>query len=270
MTETPSGTPAWAGFVDTHRRILWALLMREVSTRYGRDNIGFLWVIVEHLIFAGGVALLWLVIRPPYEHGIRVIPFVITGYLPLILMRQTISFCVTGVRVNNELLYHRQITPLHILLTRCAVEVIGVSLAFVTIVFMLMLIGAMPAIKTVNDLGYIYGGWTILALMTTGIALIMAALAEIFDFVERFIQVLTYILIPLSGAYTMVSWLPPWARPYMLAIPLVHCFEMIRRGFFGEFVTTYFSIGYALGWAGVFLLFGLLLTALVRDRVEVF
>jgi capsular polysaccharide transport system permease protein len=244
--------------------------MRELSTRYGRDNIGFLWVIVEHLIFAGGVALLWVVIRPPFEHGIRIIPFVITGYLPLILIRQTVSFAVTGVSVNSELLYHRQITPLHILLTRCAIEVTGVSLAFVTIVSLLMLVGVIPPFEDFNDLGYVYAGWFILAWMTVGLALILAALAEIFDFVERFVQIFTYLLIPLSGAYTMVSWLPGWVRPYMLAIPFVHCFEMIRRGFFGEFVPTYFDPLYAIAWAAIFNFFGLILTQFVRDRVDVF
>src|ERR1022692_2232285 len=109
MSET-SPIPRRCG--DTARanlRIIWALLLRELTTRYGRDNIGFLWVIVEPMIFATGVAILWSIIKPPYEHGLKIIPFIITGYMPLILIRQTISFSVTAIRVNSELLYHRMI-----------------------------------------------------------------------------------------------------------------------------------------------------------------
>lgn len=32
------------------RRVIGALLMREIITRYGRNNIGFLWLFVEPLL----------------------------------------------------------------------------------------------------------------------------------------------------------------------------------------------------------------------------
>jgi capsular polysaccharide transport system permease protein len=257
------------GFFDRHGRVLYALLMRELSTRYGRDNIGFLWVIVEHLIFAGGVAVLWSIIRPPYEHGIKMVPFVVTGYLPLILIRQTAGYCVSSIRVNNDLLYHRMVTPLHIFISRCAIEIIGITFAFIVITSSFMITGIMAPPKTFNDMLYIYAGWSILAWMVTGFAIIFAALAEIFDFVEKFVQIVTYILIPISGAFYMISWIPPFARKYALALPFVHCFEMIRRGFFGEFVTTYYNPLYAMAWATGFTIIALLLTRFVRDRVEV-
>src|SRR5271154_477884 len=115
--------------IDKHRRILWALLMRELATRYGRNDLGFLWLLAEPMIFAGAVAGLWSVIRPPFEYGIRLVPFLITGFMPLILFRQTASFVVNSVKVNQSLLYHRHITPLHLFLSRCGIEFIGVTFA---------------------------------------------------------------------------------------------------------------------------------------------
>src|SRR5580692_536067 len=38
-------------------RVLGALIVRELHTRFGRDNIGFLWFIVEPMLLAVGVAL---------------------------------------------------------------------------------------------------------------------------------------------------------------------------------------------------------------------
>ena len=40
-------------------RVLGALLIREVITRYGRHNIGFLWLFVEPMLFTLGVTALW-------------------------------------------------------------------------------------------------------------------------------------------------------------------------------------------------------------------
>ena len=188
--------------IDKHRRIIWALLMRELSTRYGRDDLGFLWVLAEPLIFASAVAALWSAIRPPFEYGIRVVPFTLTGYMGLILVRQTAGYVVNAVKVNQALLYHRHITPLHLFLSRCAIEFIGVTFAYLVIASALSLAGIMPLPK---DLLSLIGGWVLLAWLSLGLALIMGALAEIFEFVERFVQVLTYIMIPLSGAFFMAA-----------------------------------------------------------------
>jgi capsular polysaccharide transport system permease protein len=40
-------------------RVLHALMMREVITRYGRDNLGVLWLVGEPMIFTIGVTTLW-------------------------------------------------------------------------------------------------------------------------------------------------------------------------------------------------------------------
>src|SRR5208282_2917688 len=40
-------------------RVLHALMMRELITRYGRDNLGVLWLVGEPMIFTLGVTTLW-------------------------------------------------------------------------------------------------------------------------------------------------------------------------------------------------------------------
>jgi len=249
-----------------HLRIIWALLLRELATRYGRDNLGFLWVIGEPLVFAGGVLVLWNFARPPYEHGIPVLAFVITGYMPIILVRHMIAHGMYAVRVNQGLLYHRQVTVLHLFVARALLEFVGVTLAFVVIGAGLMLFGAMAPPQ---NLPLVYGGWFILAAISLGLALIFGGLSEIFPFVERFVAVITYILVPLSGTFYMAAWLPPPLRQAALYLPFLHCVEMIRGGFFGEFTPTYYDAAYAAAWAAGFIVVGLALVRGVRSRVEI-
>ena len=40
-------------------RVLHALMMRELITRYGRDNLGVLWLVGEPIVFTLGVTTLW-------------------------------------------------------------------------------------------------------------------------------------------------------------------------------------------------------------------
>src|SRR5271166_1682769 len=104
-------------------RVVGALLIREVFTRFGREGLGFAWVVAEPLIFAIPVLLVWSAVRGPYEHGVRLMPFLWSGYLPILLFRHVGGRMVFFVRVNAGLLYHRQVTIFDLFLARFLLEV---------------------------------------------------------------------------------------------------------------------------------------------------
>lgn len=249
-----------------HARIIWALLMRELATRYGRDNIGFLWIIGEPVIFCVGVLIMWSIIKPPYEHGIKIVPFVITGYLPLTVMRHMFGQGIHTVEVNSGLLYHRNITILHLYIARLLLEVLGVSLAGVIIITGLI---SLDLMLPPQNLKLIYAGWFSFAWLIFGMTVTFGSAAAIFKQIERVVNLLTYVMIPLTGCFYMVDWIPSKFRSTVLLIPFLNCTEMFRAGFFGEFVHTYFSLSYVLYWGAGFNLLGLLLLQFVRSRIDV-
>ena len=55
-------TSFWESLV-IQKRVLGALLMREIITRYGRNNIGFLWLFVEPLLMTLVMVLMWKFFR---------------------------------------------------------------------------------------------------------------------------------------------------------------------------------------------------------------
>jgi len=57
-----------------HLKIVGALMMREMATRFGREGLGFAWIVGEPLLFCFGVMILWSFTKSPYEHGIRLAP----------------------------------------------------------------------------------------------------------------------------------------------------------------------------------------------------
>jgi capsular polysaccharide transport system permease protein len=50
----------------TQSRVVGALLIREVYTRFGREGLGFAWIVAEPLIFAIPVRLVWSAVRGGY------------------------------------------------------------------------------------------------------------------------------------------------------------------------------------------------------------
>jgi capsular polysaccharide transport system permease protein len=247
-------------------RIIGALIMREMTTRYGRQGLGFAWVIGEPLIFCFGVLILWTATKPAYEHGIRLAPFVMTGYMSLILIRHFISLLSSALQANLGLMYHRQVAPLHLLFSRALLELGGATAAFVVVYCILL---ALNQVSLPHDYLMLYSGWLLLAWNAMGFALLLSGLAMRYEIMERLVPVISYVLIPISGAFYMVSWLSASARDYIMFIPFVHGIEMIRAGVFGEFIATYYNVPYALFIGTIMNIIGLLIISASRDRIEV-
>jgi capsular polysaccharide transport system permease protein len=252
-------------FFPRHGRIVGALMMRELITRYGREGLGFLWLIGEPLMFCLGVLLMWHIIKPEYEHGVRLGPFIMTGYMSLLLMRHQISYSLSAIQANIGLLHHRRITVLHLYLARNLLEFAGATGAFVIAYLFLAGLGQVSA---PHDWLLLYGGWLLLGWMSMGLAITLSALALRFEVMERVVPLLTYALIPISGVFFMVAWIPAAYQDAFLLLPFPHPIEMIRAGVFGEFVPTRYHPLYALGWSAVFNFAGLILLAGAKDRID--
>lgn len=241
-------------------------MMRETVTRFGREGLGFLWLIGEPLMFCGGVLVMWSVIKPSYEHGIRVGPFLMTGYMSLLLLRHQISYLQGTIQGNIGILYHRKVKVFHLFFSRIILEFLGATGAFLFVYVVLILLGQVGPPKNVLVL---YSGWVLMALVSCGTGLVMAGVSLRSEIAERVTPLLTYLLIPISGAFFMVSWIPSQYRDLYLLIPYPHAIEMIRAGVFGEFVETYFDAWYLIGWAVILNFLGLLLVSDARDRVDI-
>ena len=247
-------------------KVIGALTFRELNTRYGRENIGFLWVIGEPILFCGGVSILWTIIRPPYDNGVPMTAFVITGYIPLTIWRHCVGRAVKAFDANGSLLFHRQVTPTDIILTRVCLEVIGTLTAGLVIYCIAIFFGY---IKPPINLVLVYVGLSYQVAFSLASALLIASLSEMSELVEKFVSVLMYLSLPFSGAFTMVSWLPKALQKIVLFSPSVHSLEMIRSGQFGPSLEAHYSYGYATYSIFIMMLMGMFLTSKIRAYIVI-
>lgn len=221
--------------------VIWALMMRELHTRYGRDNLGFLWVIAEPLMFCTAVTVLWSITKGKYEHGVAVVAFTITGYMPLLLWRHALGRSLFCFRSNSSLLYHQQITVLDLLFARIVLEILGCFIAYLAVAFIFYSLGLY---EPPRDWGMFYLGWTYHILYATGTALIVACVTEMYEWTEKIVAPISYIMVPLCGFFYMVDWLPDRVQKYALYLPSVNAYEIVRAGQFGSAVRVHYNLGY--------------------------
>jgi capsular polysaccharide transport system permease protein len=247
-------------------RIINALLLREVHTRYGRENLGFVWFIAEPLLFSFGIIAVWTALKGRYEHGLPILAFVITGYLPLTLWRHVTNRAIHCFRANAALLYHRQVRMLDLLLARVVLEVYGVMIAWLVIAFVFISLGLY---EPPQDWALFYLGWFYFVLICTGLGLIVGSLTEMYEWTEKLVGPLMYFLLPVCGCFYMVDWLPDRWRGAALLIPTVDAFELIRGGQFGPGLRVHYDLPY-LSFASVALVgLGLALTRRVHHYLVI-
>ena len=249
--------------LKTQSRVIYALLMREVLTRFGRHNIGFMWMFAEPMMFTLGVAALWT-FSGAGHNGMPIIPFAITGYSSVLLWRNMPGRCLSAVGPNLALMYHRNVKVIDVYASRLLLEFLGVTMSFVILCTIFIGLGIMPFPE---DVLKIIIGWFLLAWFGSALAITIGALSELSEIVEKIWSPTTYLLFPLSGAAFLVEWLPNEARKIILYLPMVHGVEILREGYFGSAIHAHYDIAYMSVVCLCLTLFGLLLTQEVGRRV---
>ena len=223
------------------RRVIWALLMREVITRFGRENLGVLWLILEPMMFTLGVATLWSAAGMAHGSSMPIVAFAITGYSSVLVWRNTVSRCNSGIQQNLNLLYHRNVKVIDVFVTRIVLEMAGATSSFIVLAVFFTTI---EWIQPPDDLLKVIGGWLMLAWFGAALAILVGAATAYSELVERIWHPMAYLLFPLSGAAFMVDWLPKAGQDVVLLLPMVHGVELIRDGYFGTEVRTHYDMAY--------------------------
>lgn len=245
-------------------RVIYALLMREILTRYGRHNIGFLWLFVEPMLFTTGVTILWTLSKGVHGSSLPIVAFALTGYSSVLLWRNMPARCIGAIEPNLALMYHRNVKAIDIFLARLLLEAGGATISFITLGVFYIFIGWL---EPPEDVLMVTSGWLLLAWFGASLAMLLGALAEKSELVERLWHPASYITFPLSGAAFMVDALPTSVQKYALYVPMVNGVEIVREGYFGNQIHAHYDLSYLVGWCIALTLLALAQVAIVNRDI---
>ncbi len=259
----------WARLVDSldvQCHVVGALIVRELHTRYGRDNIGYLWLLAEPMLLAGAVAAIHMGGGGGhYGSDFRPVPFTLAGYCTFIIFRSIISRAESTLEANKALLFHRMITIFDLLLARVILEVLA-SIAALTI----LLAGAMAlglASRPAEPL-LILAAILFIAWMSFALSMMVCAVTYFSKAAAKFIHPITYLVMPLSGAFFLLRWIPQPYRGWLTWSPLNQSFEMVHSGMFRSVASPYYDPVYIAGWCMALTVMGLFSLRILRRHVH--
>jgi len=248
-------------------RVMAALMIRELHTRFGRENLGYIWLFMEPALLGVGVAIWqWSMQGSAAMPGnLNKFSFFLIGYILFYLFRTLVSRSPHGIAANFQLLYHSRVTVESVMWARSVLD--GAAVAVCITIFLVLIgvaLGDWP-----SDPLQIMVGVALMMLLAHGTGLIfLAATAINPGIVDKIVHPFTYLSIPFSGMFYMVWWLPGSFQEIVLLSPLMHIMEFTREGQFGRRVPYTYDMTYMLIWIAAVNFIGLCALKVAKPHME--
>lgn len=246
-------------------RVIWALTLREIITRYGREGIGVIWIIAEPAMFIVGVMVIFSAVGHSEFTGTTVAEYLAVSYPTMLMWRNGTGRVVKAVDINRALLHHRPVRPMDIIYSRILLEFASATAAFIILYLIFVALGICewPADLLTMIVGYFMVVWFSFAFV-----LLMAALSELSEAIERISHIILYLNLPFSGVFITAAAVPLPYRDYLLLFPLVNCVEWFHHGYYGDRLPTYYNPEYTIIALLVMTFFSYALTNIANKRVQ--
>lgn len=248
----------------TLSNVVSALIVREMTTRFGQNGLGYLWVVIQQVLFVGIFAIVFEVRGRSLPYGIGPIAFLVTGVNAFFVFKNTKEQIHRALKRNNSLLYYRQISPLAIYLARGILEFFTGIFVFLVLIVISFLLGEELNMTSLLEVLFLF---LVLGVFGASFGLVVSAIGMFFPAIDHFDAAINRILFFTSGLFFYANELPDKARDLLMYNPIFHMIELLRDGFFYSYTATYASFGYVGGWLVGLLFFGLVLERIARRRL---
>ena len=235
-------------------RNVMALILREMSTRYGRTPGGYLWGVFEPffaiMILSIGFSLL---LRSP-SLGTSFLLFYSTGYLILNLYTTLSAATMNAIKFSSSLLRFPAVSWIDAVIARFILNSLtGIMIMIVLLTTVMISTDTRAAV----DLRPIVEATMLAMLMGLGIGTLILIPAGLYPLFNLIWGVITRPLMIMSGVIYIYEDLPRFAQNILWYNPLIHLTGLMRSGFYPTYSATYVSIPYVAFCGITALAFGL-------------
>lgn len=239
------------------RDVIYALLLRELSSRFGRSRGGFLWVLIEPIAHLLVPVFIFAYIRVLFVPGVEYPVFLVYGFLPFLVFKSICLQIVNGVNSAQGLLSYRQVLLMDVFIAKAMANTVIQAIVFVIVLTTLALLG----FDVLPDYPLELAGVLVLTVaLAFGLGLILAAVASFIPDTRPVTNVMFMPLYFISGVLFPISRFSDEMVWWLSFNPILHVVELSRAtALDGYQPMKYLSLGYPFWLALVTIFIGLML-----------
>jgi capsular polysaccharide transport system permease protein len=262
----PIRVPGLLQRLGEQRRVIRALILREMRTRFADHRLGYAWALIEPVLHIALLSATFAVLmqgRPPI--GTHFFIFYYTGLIPYHVFIHASSGMSHAIIGNAALLQLPPVTTFDVIAARGLLEIItDVTVAVVLLAgFAAIGLAAMP-----DDLWTPSVALLAIAALGCGVGFINAVVTVFYRSWEKTYTQVTRVLYFISGIFYVPGMMPDWARDTLAWNPLLHAIDWFRAGFFASYQPHWLDRSYLVVVAILALLVGLALQRGLRRRLS--
>lgn len=249
----------------TQLQVVHALILREVRTRFGRHRLGYLWALVEPMLFVALFATMITLLDRGTPYGLPVVPFLVTGFVPYLTFSNLTSKAMLAISSNRGLLFFPDVRPLDLVLARVLLEISTYMIVFT------ILMGAWCLWQgeiRIDSVPQTLAGLLLASGLGAGLGLVLCGLSAFSNTVERLVGPAMRPLFWVSALFFSTNELPTEATDVLVHNPVLHVVELTRGGWFSGYDVPQVNVWYPAIWIVVLFYFGLTLERVARRRLE--
>jgi capsular polysaccharide transport system permease protein len=213
---------------------IFALMMRELKTRFGAKKLGYFWAIIEPAAQASIMAIIFSLIGRNSLSGVPVALFMISGIMPFKLFSKLLAQLSSSVQANKALFTYRQVSILDPLITRLIIEVVTYIVVFCIILSVMAWMGF--DVEMQDFLAFLMVNLLLISLaLGLGISLCVASV-----YWEDTTKIVGMIMMPMfliSGIFFTATMIP---QKYLYLFdwnPIFHIIELTRQAMFVSYTS---------------------------------
>lgn len=245
-------------------RVLFALVIREMTTRYGRSAGGYVWALLEPVMTVALLTAVFSQIAHSPPLGASFTLFYATGYMAFHVYMDISRTVSTSVKVNRSLLSFPRVTMLDTIIARFGLQMLTAVTVFVIVT------GGVRLFVGVDDaLDYraLLLALALAALMGLGVGAVNCVLFAFSPTWERMFNIANRPLFLISGVFMTFESMTPGIRQILWWNPLIHITAIARQGFYPYYQANFTAPGAVAGLALALTGVAALMLRLLRRRM---
>jgi capsular polysaccharide transport system permease protein len=229
-------------------RVVYAIIMREVRTRFGHGNLGYVRALLEPVLFMGGFVVIWLVLGRASPIAVPVEMFFLCSLFPFSAFIRTWEYTSSSIRANSGLLLFPIVRPLDFFIARMILE--GASQIFVFVILATIFQGLFGEVRHLpaDPLSVLLAAVSII-LLGAGMGLVTGCLSMEYPSIDMVFGLVRRLMFFTSGVFFTADSLPNLLKTYLWWNPVLHATEWFRSSYFSEEQSDFLDLNYL--WATI-------------------
>jgi capsular polysaccharide transport system permease protein len=259
----PAAPGLWTN-LKVMSRVIYALVLRESRTRYGRSDLGYFWGLFDPMmqLIVMGIIFSALNRKVPFNASMPV--FLVTGILPYYFWRGCVSRGASAAASNIPLLTYPQVKVMDVIIARVLLDAATNVVIALIFVVGIHYVTSEPFSSWVHDPLQMILSYVTLFYFALCSAVFSANFARVFPIWP---QIFNYLSRPLwfaSGIFFTLRELPKTFAKYAIFNPIAHMLEWIRAATIPGFSSDLYNPWFILTFSTIALLIGMTIDAYLR------